>query len=365
MNRKDAEDALLQDVEFGDTALQLNLGSECLISVRSNNKGLLRTLDDYFEGSLGFAAQPTETTCEILALDAEAPELPVSFVDWEREESKRGRKDSVFDLDDGRLVHKLRTGVMFLQGRERCIARGPLSEHPNQLINFVNTQYMNQLQRNGWLIAHAAGLVRNDKALGIAGFSGGGKSTLMLRLMDDKDSRFLSNDRLLLKRSNGDLRVAGVPKQPRANPGTLLNNPRLRTLIDPARLDELIRLSPDALWELEEKHDVHIRSVYGPGRIATGHWPLQALVLLDWHRNSREPTRLDAISPSALSELLGAVMKSPGPFYADTDGRFLPNGIEVEARPYEEILAGLPVFALRGTADFERAVNLLKAHDLA
>ena len=92
---------------------------------------------------------------------------------------------------------------------------------------------------------------------------------------------------------------------------------------------------------------------------------MQALVLLDWHRNNREPTRLEAVSPAALTELLGAVMKSPGPFYADKDGRFLSNGTDVDHRPYEEILSGLPVFALRGTADFERAVALLKAHDLA
>ena len=105
------------------------------------------------------------------ALDIEES-LGVRFVDWAREPGKKGRKDAYVDLTDGRLVRKVRTGLLFLQRDGAVIAAGPCRQHPNQVINFVNAQYMNRLQQQGWLICHAAALTANERAIGFAGFSG-------------------------------------------------------------------------------------------------------------------------------------------------------------------------------------------------
>ena len=68
---------------------------------------------------------------------------------------------------------------------------------------------MNELQNHGWLINHAAALVYRDSvcasenAIAFAGFSGGGKSTSMLHVLNSGHCRFLSNDRLFVKSEDG------------------------------------------------------------------------------------------------------------------------------------------------------------------
>ena len=88
------------------------------------------------------------------------------FIDWAREPGKTGRKDSYLDLDGGRLVRKVRTGMVFLQSAGERIAAGPCLRYDNQVINFINAQYMNWLQNQGWLICHASGLVTGGRCLG-------------------------------------------------------------------------------------------------------------------------------------------------------------------------------------------------------
>ena len=79
------------------------------------------------------------------------------------------------------------------------------------------TANMNWLQRQGWLICHASALVYKDKGFGIAGFSGGGKSTLMLHLMANPEMSYLTNDRLFIHNTAEGVLSRGIPKLPRVN----------------------------------------------------------------------------------------------------------------------------------------------------
>ena len=60
------------------------------------------------------------------------------------------------------------------------------------------------------------------RGIGIAARAGAGKSTLALHLLSSGLS-FVSNDRLLIKAGASGPELAGIPKMPRVNPGTLLN----------------------------------------------------------------------------------------------------------------------------------------------
>ena len=68
----------------------------------------------------------------------------------------------------------------------------------------------------------AMDLVYRGKCLGIAGFSGGGKSTLMLQLLDNDEVSYLTNDRLFIHAGSGQIMARGIPKLPRINPGTIV-----------------------------------------------------------------------------------------------------------------------------------------------
>ena len=137
--------------------------------------------------------------------------MSLNFIDWAREPGKTGRKDSYVDLLGGRLLRKVRTGMVFLQSDTWRIAAGPCEANDNQVINFINAQYMNDLQRHDWLICHAAGLVRGERAVAIAGFSGGGKSTVMLRAMEHPSLDYLTNDRLFIRGDEQGVQAAGIP----------------------------------------------------------------------------------------------------------------------------------------------------------
>lgn len=333
---------------------QLVLGLDgCRLRIRSNSPELIRQLGDYFEFVCSDAA---DADIEVIAIDTAVLDTGIEFTDWSREPGKTGRKDAYFDLPGARLVHKVRTGMLFLQSEELRIAAGPCRQYDNQVINFINSQYMNWLQQHDWLICHAAALTSGSRGLAIAGFSGGGKSTLMLHILKRDRTAFLSNDRVFIRRTDGSLQMRGIAKLPRINPGTLLNNPRLHMLATPQKLQHWDSMAADELWHLEEKYDVPIRRVYGEERIRLA-GPLTSLVILNWQRDSDALPSLDCIDLSERTDLLAAVMKSPGPFYQFADGRFFSDGTPFDEAAYLRVLTGTPVYEVTGGIDFEAVAD--------
>jgi HprK-related kinase B len=330
------------------------------IAVRSNSKPLLDKLRAYFKH---IVIEDAVADITIDALECGAIDLGFDYVDWPREADKTGRKDAFFDLADGRIIKKVRTGMVFLQSFDHRIAVGPCLENDNQVINFINAQYMNLLQQNGWAICHAAGVVRNGQALGLAGFSGGGKSTLMLHMLSASnsadtgngvtDAAFLSNDRLFVQNTGNGVLAAGIPKLPRINPGTALNNPDLGAIVSVERREELASLPTSELWDIEEKYDVDITEIYGPGRISP-RAPLCGFVVLNWSHSVSTPARISRVDLHDRRDLLAAVMKSPGPFYQKADGTMFTHDVALDEEAYLAVFKGVPVYEVTGKVDFDR-----------
>ncbi|MES9992340.1 MAG: HprK-related kinase B [Candidatus Thiodiazotropha sp.] len=355
LNAGHAAELLMQGVSLADRCLHLAIG-DCGLVIRSNSEPLLDRLASYFHH---LPKRRVTSSIAVIAIQGDKLETGLPFIDWRREAGKSGRKDAYVDLADGRLVLKVRTGMVFLQSEQWRIAAGPCIANDNQLINFINSQVMNWLQQREWLICHAAGLMLNGKGIALAGFSGGGKSTLMLHLMEQPKSRYLTNDRLFLRRRGVAVEAVGIPKLPRINPGTVVNNPRLSPLIDDARRQQLLQLPKQALWELEEKFDVDVERLYGADRIDTSTaLPLAALVILNWKRKDRSPVKLAKIDITQRSELLNAVMKSPGPFYQDALGDFLRDDEPLQPAPYQALLKSIPVYEVTGRIDFDELSGL-------
>lgn len=281
------------------------------------------------------------------------------WTDWQREAGKSGRKDAVCDLTGARLVRKVRSGVTFVQAPGAAIALGPLEDNESTVINFVNTQVLNACLRDGWQLAHAAAVTDGGRTLAISGLSGGGKSTSILRMMDLPGMGFLSNDRVLMKPGT-PARALGIPKHPRINPGTILGNPRLSAMLSDTRKAELRALPPAELWELEEKHDLIISEVYGPGRMRLD-GPLTDFWVLNWSRDSDRPTRVAPVTLAERPDLLSAIMKSPGPFYQHANGDFEPNGNCSDPAPYLAALDGVTVCEVSGRIDFDAIAAAGKA----
>ncbi len=347
--RRSIDPSACLDLPFADGGIRL----------RSNSAALLGALGDYFDDFLGNSTQQKNKAQPILELElieTKAVTPPLVLRDWPRPADK-GRKEAYADINDARVLQKVRTGLLFLQGIERGLAVGPLEANLNQVVNFINNQTMNLWKRRDWQLCHAAAIAGGAGVVAFAGFSGGGKSTLMLQLMSAGDYRFVSNDRLLIAPCNNVVTALGIAKMPRVNPGTLLNNTKLTHLLPEERRRALSDLPTDILWSLEEKYDVPITTAFGAHRTLE-QGPLRAVVILDWHRDDPAPTTLSPVDIDNHPRLLQALMKSAGPFYANEDAHFLPASEILSVEPYLQVLTHVPVYKLSGAADFQRAVTL-------
>lgn len=320
------------------------------IRLRLRCAGVLHAdLAAYFADVL---AEDGSDAIDIDILEGQTLDPAPDWMDWAREPGKAGRKDAIHDLTDGRLVFKWRTGVTFLQSPAALVAFGPVGRHANQVINFINTQVLNACLRDGWQLCHAAAVTNGARSLAIAGLSGGGKSTAALRMMDLPGVAFVTNDRLLVRGGSPVPAALGIPKHPRINPGTILHNPRLHSGLTPDRLAALAAMPSENLWHLEEKHDLIVPEIYGPGRVQLSA-PLTDFWVLNWQRDIAQPTAVTHVTLSDRPDLLGAIMKSAGPFYADASGRFQTDRPPLDPAAYLAVLRDVRVSEVTGRVDFD------------
>jgi len=332
-------------------ALDLNLAG-CRLRLESDSPGLVNGLRRYFSDFLAHGqAGPADII--VRAIESAAPELGLSLREKAPDPGKDKIKEEFLDLPDGgRVVRKRLTGMVFLLGDGLNLAVGPCQANDNQVVNFINSRHIQWLLDRGRLLCHAAAVANHAGGLAIAGLSGRGKSTLALHMMG-LGLDFISNDRLLIGRDARGLRMEGVAKLPRINPGTVLGTPGLQGVIPPDDLAGFAALPPDELWRLEHKYDAYLDECFGPGRFRLGA-PLDGLVVLTW-RHGGGPFCLERVTAERKAQLLEAFIKSPGVFYLPPQGQ----GPDMSVAAYLAMLGDCPVHELSGGADFPAAAKAL------
>ena len=322
------------------------------VRVESNSRALLERLQGYFAP---FLCEPGGKTRLLTVIQKPSPEWELPFRAWKRGSGKRGRKEAVCDLADGRVVRKLRTGMQFLIGQQHLVAVGDCESNDNQVINFLIAQILFCWIDQDAALCHAAGVLFQGQGVMICARSGGGKSTLALHLMS-AGATFLSNDRtlLFLDKETAQVAMRGVPKQPRVNPGTLLHNDRLMGVLASDRAEVLRTLPKTQLWDLEEKYDVDVEAIYGSGR-----WtltaPLSVVLLLNWRQDAEEEATFRRVSLKQRPDLLGLIMKAPGPFYVEWGKQDAVVQRQSESGSYLRALRGAPVYEATGRVNFAAA----------
>ncbi|SBS33651.1 hypothetical protein MSP8887_03744 [Marinomonas spartinae] len=336
------------------------------VRVHANNPAILVELDDYYksyrDGKLGSQA------IDLYVVDHEEVVESVNWQEVPREVGKRGRKEGYLDhlceqgVFEGRWIKKFKTGMLMLQRLENPVVVGPCQANLAQVINFINNQFLNLHLRNGFLLGHAAAFSVDGNITAIAAGSGGGKSTLMLRCLEKTSRQFVTNDRILMRQSDEGVEAVGVAKLPRVNPGTLLNSERLKPILTAHRQEELLTMTKQDLWQLEEKYDVQIEDKYGPNRVELN-GKLRNLVMLDWSLESTQPTQLVRVDLTKSPDTIEGLRKRPGPFYQDESGAFADLHACDSVETYCDTLNGVQVFRLTGAIDFDKAFALMDTMD--
>ncbi len=321
---------------------------KCLLEVRTNRDAIDAALRAYFKPFVVDAG-----AADIVVSIHEGPEyrLPVSYTVKKPDPGKTKIKEEFYEFEGGRIVRKRLTGMLFVLGGGENVGVGPCLANLNQVVNFINNRYIEWILCQGCLLGHAAGVVLNGQGLALAGFSGAGKSTLALHLMNE-GATFISNDRLMIAKSENGLVMHGVAKMPRINPGTALNNPYLRKIISAEEQTRFASLPENELWELEHKYDALIDDCYGPDRFVL-RAPMKALVLLNWQRTGG-PTGVSVVDLAARRDLLPAFMKNVGLFFTPAEGCAMPAPVE---DAYIDFLARCSVFEVSGGTNFAAAAQ--------
>lgn len=360
--------AALRGVDPGSLSQAEFMFEQCRVRIRSNSPALVDELAAYFRP---FIAPPEATSSggpdiEIHAIEGEPLDVDQAALEVHQPEPGKTRiKEEFLDLGTGRVVRKRLTGMVFLFNEQINIASGHCLANSNQIVNFINNRFIQWSVKREWALCHAAGVMsKAGRGVVIAGISGAGKSTLSLHLVG-RGLDFVSNDRILIRRrpaasGHGDetVRMVGVAKLPRINPGTIMNNPALAPMLTEENRRRYASMPREELWGLEEKYDVPIEEIFGPDRFHLAA-DVVGVYILNWSREAQGSTAITPIDLADHPHLLEALMKRLGVFYYDRTEWHEP-----EERPdrdtYLAILRHTPAFAVSGRLDFDLAAAAIE-----
>jgi len=346
--RLDSLDSL---VESFDTPLSLDLGFGGVpVRVLTNAKEIRDGLERYFAPWVEARGGADPLVVRLVQAD---PPSTSGFVPVPRADGKPA-KEAVRDARGGRLVLKLATGVLMGVRPHDAFAVGNLIRHLNQGVNLINNRYAKLVLGRGHLLLHASAVARDGRAVALAGVPGAGKSTTALHLVEH-GFRFVSNDRLLVRACGEGVEALGYPKQPRVNPGTLLNHPRLFRLLEPGDREALRALPPAELWKLERKRDVDLESIYGPGTFTLAA-DLRALVVLTW-RPDGVGLGVRTLDRSEALHCLPLIRKDLGAF--DPDHRSRASAVR-EVLSYSRLFDALTIVEVSGRTDAPAIVPIVE-----
>ena len=292
---------------------------------------------------------------------------------------EQGVKEAFYDAGGVRIVVKRRTGVtMYVAGPDHYVA-GDLIRNFNQVVNLVMTVYAKAMLRAGYVMLHASAILGAGGGVAFASASGLGKSTIALALVE-RHQHLVTNDRLFVRlmpdggaaaadaavrpAPDGAVRPApdgvemvGVPKKPRVNPGTLLKIPSLAPLVTDEERAQYGTMPPEELWAVEQKHDVDVDALYGPGTTRLS-GPLRAIFLLRWSPLDRG-WNVRTLPVEERGPALEPLLKTAGVYDVS------PPPAAEQQRALRAVAGALAVYDVRGWADVDRLADLVLERSLS
>jgi HprK-related kinase B len=322
----------------------------CRLRLRGNDRGVMSELRSYYREH-ALASANGDADLEILVLAGPLPELPWTMT--EHLDRHGAAKEASVDLADGRVVHKLRCGVVLIMGEDVEAVCGAIDAHFDQVVGFIHRRVLRHWIAAGGAYVHAAGVALGDRGVVLCGPSGAGKSTLSLHLLaHDPELALVANDRAVLVRDAAAPRLLGSPKHPVVNPGTIVHNPALAPLLEPAQHQRYLALDDAELRDLDDDHHAIVHQLFGPGRVRLESG-IAAVVFLSWSADCDAPMTVAPVDLRERPDLAALLHQRVGLLHWP-----LVAGDDEEAQAaLVGFLADVPAYELRGQSDFAAATT--------
>ena len=331
-----------------DRALGLMIGG-VPVAVQTNAPRIAERIGEYFSP---YAAPTVPDGAPTVHLVQGDPIVDAAKLrDVPRRLREQGVKEAYYDAAGGvRVIVKRRTGVTIYVAEPDHYVVGDLVRNFNQAVNIVMGVYAKSMLRRGYIMLHASAIVGASDGVAFASASGFGKSTVALALVE-RHQHLVTNDRLFLCPSDGAVEMVGVPKKPRVNPGTLLRLSSLAPLVSEEERARYTAMPPEALWKLEQKHDVDVDALYGPGTTRLS-GRLRAIFLLRWSPLDRG-WDVRTLPSADRAPALEPLLKTAG-VYDQT-----PPPSAEQQRLLRAVADAVAVYDVRGRADVDRLADLV------
>lgn len=342
---KRVEAELLESVDLLDiTHLRFQ---DSRIVVRTNSPDLRDRLENYYRSFVGV---PSSGAISILAVESTPPEFNISFQQHISELNRGGPNFEWADLEDGRIVRELSSGVVFVFGSGTNLVFGPCLHNFDSVIDFISSRYVEWLLLRGGLLANSAGIDLNGRGLVICGIIGSGKSTLAMQMLRQGDCAFVSQKQLVIRQNRGAISMTGIPKHPSHNAPSVPRTKTSSLAIPPDDLEVVERVGGDEFWQMEQEFDLPSLDVYSDNRFVLSSSPA-GIVFLSWRRDDL-PLRINEISLVERPDLLRTLIGDPGILY-----RPVHSNLEIEPthENYLRMIGKCRAFELTGGVDFPQA----------
>jgi hypothetical protein len=257
------------------------------------------------------------------------------------------------DQGEQRTIYDRPLGVHYVvRPRGRCaeiVAPSPGGGLRVALMRVVRELATIHAAGRGALLLHAAAWGAGGPAIVLAGPKGGGKTTLLLHLLEHAGGRFVANDRCLVQVDGPRATVTGIPTIVSIRPATLALLPALAGRLDASGYQHTLTIAECRASRLAGRPDLspaQLCDLAGVEPVVGG--PLGALVFLDADGPAR-PFELRALSAEGAASRIEAAFlggRTPRRTAPVWLGHAAGDG-ESTAAPVARLAAGVPCFGCR------------------
>jgi len=226
------------------------------------------------------------------------------------------------DANGGRVIYRRDTDVMTYIQRNIWTITGDLRAHPGEVTRALDAMLSLALVERGYLTLKSSAVTRDGVGIALVGGPDSARRALAVTLLTH-GFRWVTEDLLLVRVTDGEIEMRGLPGLLRLNPGAMLAHPTLRATLTEEERTRYDGQNWRELRELDTRYMVDAAETFGIEGVSSGS-TLRAVIALRWRASDpAESATLVPLARADAYEALADASRSYGLY--DLSGTLPPN----------------------------------------